>query len=159
MRTELKSAFAVLASTALALAFVACGRADDGDDSRVALNAPVANGNRVLVPGANENAAGDANAAPAAKTIDVILKEFTIEMPSSVAAGPTTFRVKNSGNIDHNFEIEGEGVEKKFDHALEPGASLSLTVDLKPGTYTVYCPVGNHAEGRGMKTNLTVTAQ
>lgn len=151
LKIEWRNALAVLASSALALALAACGGADDADDSRVALNAPVTNGNTVVVPGAN------ANTANAVKTVNVILKEFTIDMPSTVAAGPTMFRVKNSGDIDHNFEIEGQGIEKKFDHALEPGASLSLTVDLKPGTYTVYCPVGNHANARGMKTSLTVT--
>lgn len=145
---------AVMAAS-MALAFAGCGRADEGANSHVAINATAANANTLTAQRANE--VPGANAVVAAKTIDVILKEFTIEMPASMASGPTVFRVKNSGSIAHNFEIEGEGIERKFDHELEPGASLSITVDLVPGTYKVYCPVGNHAEKRGMKTELTVT--
>jgi uncharacterized cupredoxin-like copper-binding protein len=31
-----------------------------------------------------------------------------------------------------------------------------MTLDLQPGTYEVYCPVGNH-EDMGMRLELTVT--
>jgi len=38
---------------------------------------------------------------------------------------------------------------------LAPGESGSLTLDLAPGTYVVYCPVGGH---RGLGMELEVTA-
>ena len=60
------------------------------------------------------------------------------------------------GTIEHNFEVEGQGIEEELPENLAPGATGTLTVDLAPGTYEVYCPVGNH-EDEGMRVELTVT--
>jgi uncharacterized cupredoxin-like copper-binding protein len=38
---------------------------------------------------------------------------------------------------------------------VDPNETKVLHVDLKPGTYKVYCPVKDH-EAEGMKLNLTV---
>jgi hypothetical protein len=77
-------------------------------------------------------------------------------MPSELPAGPTTFEITNDGTIEHNFEVEGQGIEEELPENLAPGATGTLTVDLAPGTYEVYCPVGNH-EDEGMRVELTVT--
>lgn len=109
--------------------------------------------------GAGANASAPANAgtpsAAAGQTVEVKLTEFKVEMPASVSAGPTTFRVTNAGKAEHSFEIEGQGVEKALDSELGAGETKTLQVDLKPGTYEIYCPVANH-KGRGMETKLTV---
>jgi uncharacterized cupredoxin-like copper-binding protein len=89
------------------------------------------------------------------RTVEVKLTEHRIDMPSSLEAGATTFKITNAGKAEHNFEVEGQGLEKKLDANLEPGATGTLTVELKPGTYKVYCPVGNHEE-KGMTMQLTV---
>jgi glucose/arabinose dehydrogenase/uncharacterized cupredoxin-like copper-binding protein len=90
------------------------------------------------------------------ETVAVSLMEFAIDMPSELPAGPTTFEITNDGTIEHNFEVEGQGIEEELPENLAPGASGTLTVDLAPGTYEVYCPVGNHAD-EGMRVELTVT--
>jgi uncharacterized cupredoxin-like copper-binding protein len=87
--------------------------------------------------------------------VDVSLVEWAIEMPTSVTAGSVTFNVTNNGSAEHNFAIEGNGVEQALDSNLASGEAGSMTVDLEPGTYRVYCPVGNHAE-QGMELELTV---
>lgn len=84
------------------------------------------------------------------------LVEYNIEMIASLPAGPNTFEVTNEGTIDHNFEIEGQGIEKMFDTNLSPGETRTMQVDLEAGDYEVYCPVGNHRE-QGMSISLTVT--
>lgn len=38
---------------------------------------------------------------------------------------------------------------------FQGGQSGSLTVDLQPGTYQIWCPVGDH-KGKGMDTTITV---
>src|SRR5918994_778501 len=95
----------------------------------------------------------DAEATPAVsgmgETVAVSLMEFAIDMPSELPAGPTTFEITNDGTIEHNFEVEGQGIEEELPENLAPGATGTLTVDLAPGTYEVYCPVGNH-ENLGM---------
>lgn len=95
-----------------------------------------------------------AQPTPAGAAHEVHLIEHQIHMPRSVPAGQVTFRIENGGKEDHAFEIEGNGVHRATE-VLKPGNSTSMIVDLRPGTYTVYCPVGNHAD-KGMKTTLQV---
>ena len=95
-------------------------------------------------------------ATPEANVVQVELTEFEIRMPNELPAGSTTFEVTNIGAIEHNFEVEGQGIEREFEENLQPGENGTLQVDLEAGTYEVYCPVGNHAE-RGMRLELSVT--
>ena len=88
-------------------------------------------------------------------SVDVKLTEYKIEMPALIGAGATTFNVTNSGKETHGFEIEGSGIEKALKPRLKKGENGSLQVDLKPGTYKVYCPVIGH-KWHGMSLDLTV---
>lgn len=90
--------------------------------------------------------------------VEVKLTEFAIEMPLTVPIGPVTFSVTNAGTMAHNFEVEGEGLERKFEMNLKPGESKNLQVDLPAGTYTVYCPLDDHKE-RNMRVELKVAQQ
>jgi uncharacterized cupredoxin-like copper-binding protein len=91
-----------------------------------------------------------------APTAEVGLTEYQIEMPTSLSAGAQVFRVTNNGASEHNFEVEGQGIEEQFESNLSPGETRTIQLDLAPGTYEVYCPVGNHRE-QGMEMQLTVT--
>jgi uncharacterized cupredoxin-like copper-binding protein len=108
---------------------------------------------------ATEEATGE-GATPMAgamgESVAVSLTEFAIDMPNELPAGPTTFEISNDGTVEHSFEIEGQGIEEELEPHLRPGASDTLTVDLAPGTYEVYCPVDEHAD-HGMRLELTVT--
>ena|SRR6202035_1017436 len=99
------------------------------------------------------------SAVPAPDTakgsVEVKLTEYKIGMPASLAAGLTTFKVTNAGEETHGFEVEGNGIEKSLKPRLKKGESGSFQVDLKPGTYKVYCPVHGH-KARGMSLDLTV---
>jgi uncharacterized cupredoxin-like copper-binding protein len=102
------------------------------------------------------NAGATPTASATGETVTVSLKEFTIAMPTELPAGPTTFTITNDGSVEHSFEIEGQGIEEELEPNLQPGASGTLTADLKPGKYEVYCPVDEHAD-HGMRLELTVT--
>ena len=52
------------------------------------------------------------------------------------------------------MEIEGGGIEEETAE-ISPGESAVLEVNLDPGTYVLYCPVGDHKE-RGMDGTVTV---
>ncbi len=69
----------------------------------------------------------------------------------SVAAGSVTFKVKNSGKLQHDFKIAG-----KKTALLNGGQSATLTVTLKKGSYPYSCTVPGHAAA-GMKGTLKVT--
>lgn len=85
---------------------------------------------------------------------EVHLIEYAIHMPDTVPAGRISFNVENGGKEKHAFEVEGNGVRQKTEE-LTRGNTAALSVDLKPGTYTVYCPVEGHA-AKGMKRTLVV---
>ncbi len=95
--------------------------------------------------------------APAGPTVvEVSLTEFAIQMPAELPAGPIRFEVKNDGAFLHNIRIVGQGLDVALSSDLTGGQSGTLEVELPPGTYRVYCPVGSHAQ-RGMDMTLTVT--
>ena len=91
---------------------------------------------------------------PASPTQEVHLIEYEIHLPAELSAGRLGFNVENGGKEDHAFEIEGNGIEEKT-LPIKRGDSAALTVSLQPGTYTVYCPIKDHAK-KGMKTTITV---
>lgn len=71
----------------------------------------------------------------------------------STTAGKTTIAFTNESQVPHAVEVEGNGIEEETETIQ--GGNAQLTVDLKPGTYEFYCPVGNHKE-EGMKGELIV---
>ena len=85
------------------------------------------------------------------------LSEWKVELSeATIAAGPVTFTISNAGSIPHAFEVEGEGIERET-KVIQPGATATLALTLKPGTYEVYCPVGEDSHKKlGMETHLTV---
>jgi len=91
--------------------------------------------------------------------INAKLSEWKVELSQrTITAGSVTFAVTNAGNIPHALEVEGQGIERETG-VLPPGSSASLTLTLKPGTYEVYCPVGEDSHKKlGMETHLTVVS-
>ncbi|HJW95570.1 MAG TPA: hypothetical protein VJ901_18275 [Thermoanaerobaculia bacterium] len=87
--------------------------------------------------------------------VAVDLTEYSINMPDSLAAGPQQLQITNHGEQQHNFVIEGAGVHQQLASNLTRGGTATLDVDLKPGTYEVYCPVDEH-KGKGMHRTITV---
>jgi plastocyanin len=71
----------------------------------------------------------------------------------SAKAGKVTLKIVNESSVPHAIEVEGKGVEKETKTVT--GGSADVTVDLKPGKYEYYCPVGNHRQT--MKGTLTVS--
>jgi plastocyanin len=107
----------------------------------------------VIVFGRESEAKGAGEKA-AAKTIAVRETEYKIRLASStVPAGAIAFDVVNAGRIPHDLTIQGS---KKGTPTISPGVSATLTVTLKPGTYTLYCSVPGHRK-LGMVAKLTVT--
>jgi plastocyanin len=71
----------------------------------------------------------------------------------TAAAVEVTIELVNDSGIQHNVEVEGNGVEEVSDTITE--GSTELTLDLEPGEYEFYCAVPGHREG-GMEGTLTV---
>jgi uncharacterized cupredoxin-like copper-binding protein len=97
-----------------------------------------------------------AHASASKTTIRVTEREYTVALSAKTApAGPVQFQIKNAGRLAHELEIAGPGVTKKTP-MIKPGKSAVLTVTLRAGSYSLWCPVPGHA-AHGMKAALTVT--
>ena len=60
----------------------------------------------------------------------------------------------NPSGVPHAVAIEGNGVDTDG-KTVSNGGTSTVSADLKPGTYTFYCPVPGH-KAAGMKGTLTV---
>ncbi len=102
----------------------------------------VADGTRKAVDIVKDAVTPDADA----KRVDVTLANKRVELAKQVAPGKTAFVVKNDGSMKQNFQIRGEGIDKKFLTDVDPNDTKTLRVDLKPGTYKVHVPDSNGPE-------------
>ena len=94
---------------------------------------------------------------PAAATIEIAETDFELNPanPKVSRTGVAEFVATNRGKAPHALEVEGPKGEAETE-TIQPGKSARLKVDLsKPGTYKMYCPVGDH-EKRGMTGKVTV---
>ena len=73
---------------------------------------------------------------------------------ATAPAGALKLIMKNLASIQHNIAVEGNGVDQKGP-VVGKGGTSTVSVTLKPGTYTFLCTVPGHAAG-GMKGTLTV---
>ena len=69
-------------------------------------------------------------------------------------AGKVTLQMENPSGVPHAVAIKGNGVDVDG-KTIGNGETSTASADLKPGTYTFYCPVPGH-EAAGMKGTLTV---
>ena len=89
------------------------------------------------------------------QTVKIGESEYKLDpSDATVKAGSVTLDVTNDGTITHNLQIEGNGVEETTD-SLAPGDTGELTVDLKPGSYEMYCTIDGHKD-LGMEGTVTV---
>jgi uncharacterized cupredoxin-like copper-binding protein len=147
----------LLVATAALLALPACGGDDAADDTQEVIGAEDARD--TLGAGDAAMRADTGVAAAADGGIQARMTEWAIGLSDdNVPPGRITFQVENAGTVEHALEVEGQGIEEETDH-LKPGETATLTVDLRPGTYEVYCPVvsdGVSHREQGMTTTLIV---
>ncbi len=94
-------------------------------------------------------------AAVDAASVDVTAVDFAFSASATdVPAGDITFTLLNSGGMGHDLVLEG--VDRAATAVVDPTGTDSFTVTLEPGTYTLYCSVGNH-RSLGMELEITVT--
>jgi uncharacterized cupredoxin-like copper-binding protein len=135
---------AILGVAALSLVAAGCG-GDDEDTTAASVPTTTSTG-----------ATGATGAAGGGETAKVSETEYKLD-PSdpSVKAGSVTFDVSNDGQVTHSLEVEGNGLEEDLPADLAPGDTGKLTVDLEPGTYTMYCPIDDH-RAKGMEGTIEV---
>ena len=103
----------------------------------------------------NERTENEGRPPPGDHFAIVHLRDDGMELPDAIPAGTISFEVENNGAEPHGFVIEGPGVSERLDD-LAPLERGVLTVNLDPGTYSVYSPVGDDRE-EGLEAALQVT--
>ena len=68
--------------------------------------------------------------------------------------GKVTLVMSNTSGLQHAIAVKGHGLNSKG-KTVNMGGTSRVTVTLKKGTYTFYCPVDGHAAA-GMKGKLIV---
>ncbi len=146
LRTGRTLAGAAVGLTA-AFALAACGGSGSGSAAAGSASGAASSSQSGSSPSASQ-ATGT--------TVQVKATEFAFSLSTTdLGPGTYTFTMDNAGHATHAMEIEGPGLEDKASSTAGPGGTATLTVRLQPGTYELYCPVGNHRQ-QGMQTTLTV---
>jgi plastocyanin len=133
-----------LLALALATAVLAgCGGGDDESSST-----PTATATAEATQQSSSGGAALKFSAPADGSLKFDQADLTAK------AGKVTVEFSNPSSVPHAVEIEGNGVSKETETVTGADAP-PITLDLKAGTYTYFCPVDGH-EAAGMKGTLTV---
>jgi len=76
---------------------------------------------------------------------------------ATVPAGKVIIEFINHGQDEHNLHAveASENVEAGSIPNTQPNGHPSLTLDLRPGSYTLFCSLPGH-EAKGMKATLVV---
>jgi uncharacterized cupredoxin-like copper-binding protein len=131
---------------AFAVPIAGCGGGDDNST-----NADTNTGEATQASGSGGAAGGTGG------TVDMTAVDYKFN-PSdlSVKSGEVTFNLKNDGQAPHSLEIEDvNGQDQEIEGDVAAGQSGTLKVNLPPGKYEFYCPVGDHKE-MGMEGEVTV---
>ncbi|MDX6651959.1 MAG: hypothetical protein QOJ38_740 [Solirubrobacterales bacterium] len=139
------SVWALAALAALALA--ACGSSSNSDSNST--STPAAAPTTTGASGGGSKGGGSTLQLAADPSA---LKYDTTSL--SAKAGKVTIDFDNPSAIGHDVSIDGPSGDIGKT-AVITQSKASLTVDLKPGSYTFYCSVDGHKDA-GMQGTLTV---
>ena len=90
--------------------------------------------------------------------VQVIAKEYSFTLSrAEVPAGKVIVEFVNAGEDSHNlhFQEPAEATEAGAFPTSSPGFHGDLTLNLHPGSYTLFCSLPGH-EAKGMKATLVV---
>jgi iron uptake system component EfeO len=111
------------------------------------------------ITGATLAMALGATADAKSRAVKVDINDDGCPATLKLKAGPTTFKVTNSGSGDvSEFEIlSGDRIIGEVEN-VAPGLNKEFSVTLKPGKYKTACPGGSeHAKGKLVVTGSAAT--
>ena len=141
---------AIPLTLAVALALGACGSSDDKSSSASTTTPPTTAPAAATTPAAPAGAGGTVKLA--ADSSGALSFDATT---LAAKAGAVTIDLSNPSPVPHAIAVKDNGVDEQG-QTVSTGGHSTVTVDLKPGTYTFYCPVPGHEAG-GMKGTLKVS--
>ena len=95
--------------------------------------------------------------ASSGSAVGVSDREWSVTLSRlKVQHGTITFSIHNFGQDDHNIKIRKHGSQFGFSGRIRSGDTATITANLKPGIYWVFCGIPGH-RALGMNAKLTVT--
>ena len=152
----LKLRTVALASAILALGLSACGGSSSSSSATSSATSTPATSATSAASSSTTAAKGGAGSALAVAAAPSGQLKYT-KSTLSATAGKVTIQFTNGAPLAHNLTIQ-QGTSGATIGATPTfqGGSKTLTVDLKPGTYTFFCTVPGHRMA-GMQGTLTVS--
>ncbi len=96
-------------------------------------------------------------AAPAPARVQVVADEFSYALSrQTVKAGPALIELANFGEDEHDLRLRRVGGTRTYRIGkVLPGERATLEAKLAPGTFRLWCSLGDH-RARGMSATLRV---
>ena len=142
---------APLALIALVIALAGCGGGGGSTSTSSAANTQAATPS--TTPASSGGSGGGQTLQLAADSSGQLKYDKT---SLSAKAGKVSINFTNSSSVGHDVTVQpASGGAKLGATPVFAGGSKTLSLDLKPGTYTFFCSVPGH-EQAGMKGTLTV---
>ena len=115
-------------------------------------------GGSTSAPASSPTGSGASGSSAAVSTTTIHVKDFTLDpMVVSIAGSTVALAVTNDGPTVHNVTIrDGSGKVLGATKDLKPGQSETLSVQVPPASYVLFCSLPGH-ESLGIKGSLTVT--
>lgn len=153
----------LIGAAALTLGVAACGSSGSSSSSSSAAatgtSSAASGGSAYGAGAASSTTSASAPSGPATRSVsDAADPSGALKFThtSLVAkAGKVTIHFTNTSSLGHNFTVARAGGTVVGATPTFMGATKTLTLDLKPGTYTFYCSVPGHRMA-GMHGTLTV---
>jgi len=107
--------------------------------------------------GAGETTSTGATPPPVVPRVQVTAVEYSFTLSrTTVPAGKVILEFVNHGQDEHNLNAQlGEAPPAGSIGNTESGHVVDQAVELRPGSYTLFCSLAEH-EKKGMKATLTV---
>jgi plastocyanin len=138
-----------IATAVVAIALAGCG----GDDEEASAPADTDTGTSAEPAPSSSGASGGATTKLDISADPSGALKFD-KTKLNAKAGDVTITMDNPSSVPHGVSIEGNGVDAEG-QVVNEGEKSTSKANLKPGTYTFYCPVPGHEEA-GMKGTLTL---
>ncbi len=144
-----------LSLAALAVGVAACG--SSSKSSSTTSSAAAASGSTSTSSSGGASASGGGGGSSLTESADPNGQLKFTKDSLSAKAGTVTIHFANMSSLPHNMTVQ-QGTNGKTIGATPTfsGSTKTLTVNLKPGTYTFYCSVPGHRQA-GMHGTLTVS--
>ncbi len=136
----------VLGAVSAALAIAGCGGGGSNTSTSASTTPAPASG------GSSSSSGGGAttNLSLSASPTQLAFNKKSL----SAKAGKVTIVMSNPSSLPHAIAVTGNGAQASGSTVTKGGKS-TVTVTLKPGKYTFYCPVDGH-RAAGMQGTLVV---